>query len=457
MNIPVEKNKEYEVVIEDLGSNGEGVGRIDGFTIFVEGGLPTEKLHILIVKVKKSFAFGKIIKILSPSNNRVEPICEVAKWCGGCQLQHISYEGQLEYKKKKTIEALKRIGKVENFEIENITGMQEPLYYRNKAQFPVSKIGDELKIGFYSKRSHNIINTNKCYIQHKNNEEVMKIIRDFLNTYNISIYNEGTHKGLIRHVITRVSKTTKEMMVCFVINGNDLPKKEIIIEKLAEIEYVSSIVLNINTKQTNVIMGNKIINIFGKEFIEDSIDDISFDISPLSFYQVNPLQTEVLYKKALEFAEVLPDDNVLDLYCGIGTISLIFAKRVKKVFGIEIVPEAIVDAKKNSIKNDIYNVEFFAGAVEDILSDLSYKEDIDVIVVDPPRKGCDEKALDSMIKIKPKKIIYVSCNPATLARDVEILQKDGYVVTRGEVVDQFPMSTHCEVVLRLDLSNNSIT
>lgn len=450
MNVPVEKNKEYEIFIEDLGSNGEGIGRVDGFTVFIEGGLPSEKIRVLIVKVKKSFAYGKIMEILEPSQDRVSPICEVAKWCGGCQLQHLSYKGQLEYKKKKTDEAIKRIGRVENFQTEKITGMDEPLYYRNKAQFPVSKDKGELKIGFYSKRSHNIIDTNRCYIQHKKNEEIIQIIRDFLLEYDISIYNEGTHKGLVRHIITRVSNVNGDMMVCFVINGNDLPKKEIIIEKLSEVGFVCSIVLNINTRNTNVITGDKIIKIYGEDFLQDSIDDISFDISPLSFYQVNPLQTEKLYKKALEFAEVSSEDNVLDLYCGIGTISLIFAKRVKKVFGVEIVPEAIIDARKNSEKNGIHNVEFFAGAVEDTLSDISYNDNIDIVVLDPPRKGCDERALESIVHIKPKKIVYVSCNPATLARDIEILGKSGYKIVKGEVFDQFPMSIHCEVVVRLD-------
>lgn len=449
MEVPVIKNKEYEVTIEDLGSNGEGVGRVDGFTVFVEGGLPMEKIRILIVKVKKSFAFGKIIEILTPSENRVTPICGVAKWCGGCQLQHLSYDGQLEYKRKKTEEALKRIGKVEDLAIENITGMEEPLYYRNKAQFPVSKNGDDIKIGFYSKRSHNIIDTDVCYIQHKNNQEIIKTIREFLKEFDVSIYNEVSHKGLLRHIITRVSNTTGEMMVCFVVNGDYMPKSDVIVERLCKFDYISSIVLNVNTRQTNVIMGNKIVNLWGKEFIEDTIDDISFDISPLSFYQVNPIQTEILYKKALDFADVSSEDVVLDLYCGIGTISLIFAKRVKKVFGIEIVPEAIADAKKNSSKNGIENVEFFAGAVEELLDDIAKNQNIDVVVVDPPRKGCEVGALESICKIKPKKIIYVSCNPATLARDVEFLSGNGYKVVEGEVVDQFPMSTHCEVVIKM--------
>lgn len=453
MEIPVVKNNEYEITIEDLGSNGEGVGRINGFTVFVEGGLPMEKIRILIVKVKKSFAFGKIMEIITPSENRVEPVCPVSKWCGGCQLQHLSYSGQLEYKRKKTEEALKRIGKVENVSIDTITGMEDYLYYRNKAQFPVSKKGDDIKIGFYSKRSHNIIDTDICYIQHKHNQEIISIIRAFLQEFNISIYNEENNKGLLRHIVTRVSKTTGEMVVCLVVNGKDLPKKDIIINRLTELKYITSIVLNVNTKQTNVIMGDKIINLWGKDFIQDSIDNITFDISPLSFYQVNPTQTEILYKKALDFAKVSENDVVLDLYCGIGTISLIFAKKVKKVFGIEIVPEAIADAKKNAINNEIGNVEFFAGAVEDLLADIGGKETVDIIVVDPPRKGCDPKALESMVSILPKKIVYVSCNPATLARDVEFLCGKGYEFEKGEVVDQFPMSTHCEVVAKLVLKN----
>lgn len=458
-NDVVTKNQTYEMVIDDIGSNGEGIGRIEGFTVFVEGALPDEKIKVLILKIKKSFAFGKIVEILEKSKHRVEPICKVAKHCGGCQLQHLSYEGQLQYKLKKTNEALKRIGKVENINITTMSGMDSNnfTHYRNKAQFPVGKnnITSEVEIGFYAKRSHRIIDNDCCLIQHEKNTDIIKTIRGFLNENKISIYDEIKHKGLFRHIVTRVSKSTGEMMIILVLNGYELPEYKTLIESLRAFPFVTSIILNVNKSQTNVILGRKTEVLWGKEFIEDTIDDIVFEISPLSFYQVNPVQTEVLYKKALEFSGVTSDDTVLDLYCGIGTISLIFAKHAKKVFGIEIVPDAIKDARKNAKNNNIENIQFYTGAVEEILENSIMQKDyykesgFDIVILDPPRKGAEPSVLQSIKEISPEKIVYVSCNPATLARDIEILIDYGFKVDKAEVVDEFPLTVHVESVVLL--------
>ncbi len=454
MNLPIKKNETYEMLIEDLGSNGEGIGRIEGFTVFVEGALIGEEVSVLIMKLKKQFAFGKLVEILKPSEERVEAVCPVAKWCGGCQLQHLSYASQLAYKTKKTQDALERIGKLEGVTVLDTIGMQDFWHYRNKAQFPVG-VGknNEIEIGFYAKHSHRIINTKNCYLQQEKNTEVLAIVREFLEEFQIKPYDEETGKGTIRHILTRTSRTKNEMMICFVVNGNDFPKRKILVERLKAVDGVVSIVLNENRKRNNVIMGEKIKTLYGKDTISDSMDGLYFDISALSFYQVNPVQTEVLYGKALEFADLKGEEIVLDLYCGIGTISLFLARKAKKVYGVEIIPQAIEDAKKNALNNQIDNVEFLVGDASDVVVQLQQERKIefDVIVVDPPRKGCDKMVLDTIVALKPKTLIYVSCNPSTLARDVAQLKEAGYEVEQVQAVDQFPMTTHVEAVLKMSL------
>ncbi len=468
--IPVEKNKLYEMKIDALGSNGEGIGRIEGYTMFVEGALPEEKVKILAVKVRKNFGYGKLLEILEPSPERREPVCPVAKQCGGCQLQHLSYDGQLAYKTKEVQDDLERIGGIKNIKVKPALGMDDPWRYRNKAQFPVGKGKEGCSIGFYAKRSHRIIDTEKCFLQNECNDEILLIIRNFLNEFQISLYDEETHQGLVRHILTRIGKNSGEIMVCIVINGKKLPHSDILVKRLKNIDGIVSIVLNVNKEKTNVILGSKIISLWGKDTITDSIDGIQFEISPLSFYQVNPIQTEVLYKKALELADLTGEETVLDLYCGIGTISLFFARKAKKVFGVEIVPEAIADARKNAERNNITNVEFRVGAAEEVIPRL-YDENgmkADIVVVDPPRKGCDEKLLQTILKMQPKKIVYVSCNPATLARDLKILADGGYAAREVQPVDQFCHSTHVEVVcllsklhtkqhIEIDLDMNALT
>ncbi|WP_352399411.1 23S rRNA (uracil(1939)-C(5))-methyltransferase RlmD [Anaerotignum sp.] len=449
MSLPVEKNKIYEVTVDSLGSNGEGIGRIEGFTIFVEGALPEETVKVLIVKLKKSYGYGKMIEIISPSPYRVEPRCPVAKFCGGCQLQHFSYEGQLAYKARKVKDDLERIGGLKNLEDLPAFGMENPWRYRNKAQFPVGN-GKEgaVEVGFYAKRSHRIVDTPVCYLQDAVNDEITVIVRNFMEEFKVSAYDEEKHKGLVRHILTRVGRNSGQIMVCIVINGKSIPYSEVLVERLLQVKGIVSIVLNVNKEQTNVILGKKIITLWGKQTIEDSLDSITFEISPLSFYQINPTQTEVLYNKAVEMADLRGEETVLDLYCGIGTISLFFAKKAKKIFGVEIIPEAIEDARKNAKRNGIYNATFEVGAAEEVIPRLYQEQGItaDVIVVDPPRKGCEQTLLETIATIRPEKLVYVSCDPATLARDVHFLCEKGFQVVDVQVVDQFPMTIHVETI-----------
>lgn len=455
MKLPVEKNQTYTMSITDIGTNGEGIGRIDGYTVFVEGALPEEVIKVLIVKTKKHFGYGKLLEILEPSPHRVTPACPVAAKCGGCQLQHLSYEGQLSFKTKKVKDHLERIGGFSGISVGYAKGMEEPWRYRNKAQFPVGGKTGEPEIGFYAKRSHRIIDTPVCMLQNKINDQIVKIIRAFLTEYEIPLYDETIHRGLVRHILTRIGRRTGEIMVCLVVNGRKLPHCDVLVERLHEIEGMTSIVLNVNTAQTNVILGTEVHVLWGKETIRDYIGDVQFEISPLSFYQVNPLQTQVLYQTALDFAELEGNETVLDLYCGIGTISLFFAQKAKHVFGVEIVPEAIADAKRNAALNGMNNADFAVGAAEDVIPRLYEEKGItaDVVVVDPPRKGCDSVLLDTIAAISPKKVVYVSCDSATLARDLAYLCPKGYTIEKVQVVDMFPHTVHVETVVLLSKLN----
>lgn len=455
MKLPVEKNQTYTMSITDIGTNGEGIGRIDGYTVFVEGALPEEVIKVLIVKTKKHFGYGKLLEILEPSPHRVTPACPVAAKCGGCQLQHLSYEGQLAFKTKKVKDHLERIGGFSGISVGYAKGMEEPWRYRNKAQFPVGGKTGEPEIGFYAKRSHRIIDTPVCMLQNKINDQIVNIIRAFLAEYEIPLYDETIHRGLVRHILTRIGRRTGEIMVCLVVNGRKLPHCDVLVERLREIEGMTSIVVNVNTAQTNVILGTEVHVLWGKETIRDYIGDVQFEISPLSFYQVNPLQTQVLYQTALDFAELEGNETVLDLYCGIGTISLFFAQKAKHVFGVEIVPEAIADAKRNAALNGMNNADFAVGAAEDVIPRLYEEKGItaDVVVVDPPRKGCDSVLLDTIAAISPKKVVYVSCDSATLARDLAYLCPKGYTIEKVQVVDMFPHTVHVETVCLLSKLN----
>lgn len=446
----IKKNETAIVEILDIGSDGEGIGKIEGYPLFIKDTVPKDLVKVKITKVKKNYGYGRVEQILKPSPDRVEPRCPVARQCGGCTLQHLSYEKQLEYKQKKVKNCLERIGHFENVEsfMEPILGMEEPWHYRNKAQFPVGKKKDgQIITGFYAGRTHSIIDNTHCYIQAEINEEILEIVKKFLKEANISIYDEDSHTGLIRHVLTRIGFATGEIMVCLIINGRKLPMEEKLVSMLKEIPNMTSISININQEKTNKILGKEVITLWGAPVITDYIGDIKYQISPLSFYQVNPKQTKILYSKALEFAQLTGEETVWDLYCGIGTISLFLAQKAKKVYGVEIIPEAIEDARKNAKLNQMQNLEFFVGRAEEVLPEQYKKNQVyaDVIVVDPPRKGCDQTLLQTMIKMNPKRIVYVSCDPATLARDLKILCDQGYEMKKVQVVDQFGQGVHCEV------------
>ena len=446
------KNDLVTLEITDLGSSGEGIGKVDGFTLFVKDALIGDVIEAKIIKTKKSYGYGRLMTILTPSPARVEARCPQARACGGCQIQPLNYADQLTYKENKVKELLERVGKVSDYVMEPIIGMEDPWYYRNKAQFPVGMTKDgEIVTGFYAGRTHSIVPVQECFIQHPLNEQLMSIVRQWMNEYNVTAYDETKQAGLVRHIFTRIGKYTGEVMVCLVINGKKVPHPEVLIERLKDVEGMTSICLNINRENTNVILGKTIKCLWGQDYITDKIGDIAYRISPLSFFQVNPIQTQKLYGTALEYAELTGNETVWDLYCGIGTISLFLAKAAKKVCGVEIVPEAIADAKENAKLNGIENADFFVGKAEEVLPKQYDEHGVyaDVIVVDPPRKGCDEKLLQCMVTMAPKRIVYVSCDPATLARDLNFLEANGYKVKKVRCTDMFPHSVHVESVALL--------
>ena len=454
--MPVEKNKEYIVEIIDNGYEGEGIAKIEGFTIFIPNSIKGEKVKILIVKVLKSHAFGKIIEILKKSPNRVETDCTTYKRCGGCDLRHIKYEETLKMKQNAVQSLVNKTLKTK-IKVQNTLGMENPYNYRNKAQYPVG-IDKEGKpvIGVFANRTHEIIPIKECLIQNKKSQELAKFILNFIIENKISIYDEKTLKGLIRHIVTKIGIRTNEIMCIIVINGKTIPKeKELVSEIIERFPEVKTIVKNINMKNTNVIMGKENINLYGDGYIKDKLGEYTFKISPHSFYQVNPIQAEKLYNLAVESAKISKNDTVFDLYCGIGTISLFIAKYAKKVIGIEIVEEAVADAKENAKINGVENAEFIAGDVEVILDKLINADGIipDIIMVDPPRKGLDNKSIENILKIAPKKVIYISCNPATLVRDLSKLEEK-YEIDMIKPVDLFPFSKHCEVLTTLELKKS---
>ena len=443
------KDKMYVVEIVDIGQGGVGIGKFEGFTVFVDGGLVKDKIKVKITKSKKNYAVGEIVEILEPSPYRVERKCsKELKECGGCQIQELDYKEQLNLKTNEVKQVISRIGKLDDVVIHNALGMEEPFRYRNKAQFPIQKVDGVPVIGFYKKKSHDIIPTNQCIIQHDVNDKIIKIIKTYIRAYKVSIYDEKTHTGVLRHLVTKVGFTTKEVMVVLVANGRKLPYLNELASVLKEnIPGFKTLVVNVNREKTNVILGNENRVIYGDGQINDNIGDLGFEISPLSFFQVNPVQTEVLYNKALEYANLGENDTVFDIYCGIGTISLFLAQKAKKVYGIEIVEEAIKDAKINANINNLDNVEFYVGKAEEVVPKM-YKQGkrANVVVVDPPRKGCDEKVLDTIISMQPDRVVYVSCNPSTLARDLNYLDERGYKCLEVQPVDMFPHSVHIENV-----------
>lgn len=515
--VGLKKDMELELTIEDMGVDGEGIGKAEGVALFVKDAVLGDLVRVKIMKMKKNYGYARLLEVLKPSPYRVEPKCAYHRQCGGCQIQAVDYAQQLKFKENKVRNNMKRIGGfwvdeaadrkvageriaeggvIEKGEVEKggvgkgkivvnpVIGMDKPYFYRNKAQFPIGTDKEgKIVTGFYASRSHNIIPNRKCYLGVEINEKILDIVISFMEEYGILAYDEVTGKGLVRHVLIRFGFTTKEIMVCLVVNGRKLPYAEILVARLNEVEGMTSITLNVNEKNTNVILGEEIILLWGQEYITDYIGGIRYQISPLSFYQVNPVQTEKLYGTALEYAGLTGKETVWDLYCGIGTISLFLAQKAKQVYGVEIVAPAIEDARNNARINGIENVEFFVGKAEEVLPEFYEKglrsekgrtergnkgaeekglgdreqegdkvkrEEMlhpDVIVVDPPRKGCDEKCLETIVKMKPERVVYVSCDSATLARDLKFLCEWGYEVKKVQPVDMFPHTGHVETVV----------
>ena len=480
------KNDIVTVKIEDIGTEGEGIGKLEGFTLFVKDAVMGDVVEARLVKVKKNYAYARLEKVLTSSPLRVKPVCPYHKQCGGCQIQAMSYEAQLQFKENKVKNNLVRIGGFDQLFIESVmepvVGMEQPWHYRNKAQFPVGTDKDgRIITGFYAGRTHSIIANTDCALGVEENEPILQKVLAYMQNEKVSAYDETTGQGLVRHILIRKGFTSGEIMVCLVINGKSLPKEDRLVSTLREIPGMTSIWLNYNTKNTNVIMGTEGRVLWGQNTITDvihrrSIEEINsgkdclrydskenapkgitFAISPLSFYQVNPIQTEKLYSLALEYAGLTGEETVWDLYCGIGTISLFMAQCAKEVHGVEIVPQAIEDARKNAERNHIENATFYVGKAEEVLPRLYEEEHIfaDVICVDPPRKGCDEACLNTIIKMAPKRIVYVSCDSATLARDLKYLCENGYEIKKVRAVDQFGQTVHTETVVKLSLKKDT--
>ena len=497
----IRKNDEFELTIEDMSEDGAGIGKQDGYIWFVKDAVIGDRIRARAMKMKKNYGFARLMEVLEASKDRVMPECPVARQCGGCQLQMMSYEAQLHFKERKVYNNLRRIGGMENLRLpeqadevsvpenvserntsermettdagvkaenvsgksagegvdktitmEPILGMEHPWRYRNKAQFPFGRDKDgRIIAGFYAGRTHHIVEAEDCLLGVEENAVILDIIKKIMEEYQIAPYDEETHKGLIRHALIRKGFSNGELMVCLVINGKKLPHADIFVECLKEVPGMTSISYNINQEKTNVILGTELVNLYGPGYITDKIGNVSYQISPLSFYQVNPVQTEKLYGTALEYAGLTGGETVWDLYCGIGTISLFLAQKAKKVYGVEIVPPAIEDARRNAALNGMENVEFFVGKAEEVLPREYEKNQVyaDVIVVDPPRKGCDSVCLDTIVRMQPKRVVYVSCDSATLARDVKYLDERGYAVERVRCCDMFGMSGHVETVVLL--------
>ena len=489
----IKKNDVFVTTIEDISDEGSGIGKTDGYTWFIKDAVIGDVVEAAAMKMKRSYGYARLIKVVKPSEARVEPPCPVARQCGGCQLQAMSYEEQLRFKENKVFNNLVRIGNIDNLrrvkeeetsrgaeapdrikfggaieeggqrkgsldkgrefaEFLPIVGMESPWRYRNKAQFPFGTDKDgTIVTGFFAGRTHTIIPHEDCLLGAEENREILKIIKAFMIQYRIKSYEEQQHQGLVRHVLIRKGFHTGEIMVCLIINGRNMPQAEELVRRLKAVKGMTSVSYSVNMEKTNVIMGKEIVPIYGPGYITDYIGNVKFRISPLSFYQVNPVQTEKLYGMALEFAGLTGDEAVWDLYCGIGTISLFLAQKAKKVYGVEIVPQAIDDARENAKLNGLGNTEFFVGKAEEVLPEWYERNGLkaDVIVVDPPRKGCDEKCLETIVKMAPERVVYVSCDSATLARDLKYLCGGGYQVRKVRCCDLFGWSVHVETAVLL--------
>ena len=459
------KNDTVRLIITDIGTNGEGIGRVDGYTLFIKDAIIGDEVEAKIIKAKKNYGYARLMNIITPSKDRIEPVCPVARQCGGCQIQEMDYQAQLRFKQELVKNNIERIGHISDYQMMPVIGMDEPFHYRNKAQYPVGMDKDgNIVMGFFAGRTHHIIDNTDCALGAKINSRILGIIKEYMQDNKIKPYDEDKHAGTVRHILIRNGYHTDQIMVCLVINAESIKNSDDLVKRLKDIDGMTSIMININRNKTNVILGDTCKTLWGKSYIEDYICDIRYQISPLSFYQVNPKQTEKLYSKALEYAGLTGNETVWDLYCGIGTISLFMAAKARKVYGVEIVPQAIEDAKNNARLNNIDNTEFFVGKAEEIVpafyeelsrkaanGDEEAKRGIhpDVVVVDPPRKGCEETLLETVVKMSPKRMVYVSCDSATLARDLKFMEEHGYKVEKVQAVDQFGNTVHVETVVLL--------
>lgn len=451
----IQKNEEYILDIIAQGYEGEGIAKVDGYPIFIEGALTGEKVKVKIVKSKKNYAYGKLLEVIEKSNERVEPNCKHYKRCGGCSIQHMTYEKQLDFKRERVKDCISKIGGLSADLVKDTIGMIEhPYRYRNKVQLPIGKVNNEVVIGFYAPRSHNIIDIETCLIQDEVADRVASLTKEWIIKNNIepvTVDGQFNAKGIVRHIMIRRGFKTNEVMVVLVATTSKVPHIDEFVEVIkANVNGLKSIVLNVNPDNTNVILGQECANLYGEGIIQDYIGKFKFNISPLSFFQVNPAQTEVLYSKALEYAQLSGNEVVFDAYCGTGTITLFLSQKAKKVYGVEIIEPAIINARENAKLNNVDNVEFFVGKSEEVIPSLIDKGvKADVIVVDPPRKGCDVKLLESIAKVQPEKVVYVSCDPSTLARDLKILEEKGYKTIEVQPVDMFPQTSHIESVVLL--------
>ena len=465
------KNDTVRLIITDIGTNGEGIGRVDGYTLFIKDAIIGDEVEAKIIKAKKNYGYARLMNIITPSKDRIEPVCPVARQCGGCQIQEMDYQAQLRFKQELVKNNIERIGHISDYQMMPVIGMDEPFHYRNKAQYPVGMDKDgNIVMGFFAGRTHHIIDNTDCALGAKINSRILGIIKEYMQDNKIKPYDEDKHAGTVRHILIRNGYHTDQIMVCLVINAESIKNSDDLVKRLKDIDGMTSIMININRNKTNVILGDTCKTLWGKSYIEDYICDIRYQISPLSFYQVNPKQTEKLYSKALEYAGLTGNETVWDLYCGIGTISLFMAAKARKVYGVEIVPQAIEDAKNNARLNNIDNAEFFVGKAEEVVpafyeelsrkaanGDEEAKRGIhpDVVVVDPPRKGCEETLLETVVKMSPKRMVYVSCDSATLARDLKFMEEHGYKVEKVQAVDQFGNTVHVETVVKLSLKKDT--
>jgi len=443
------KNQVYEATIVDYTSEGQGIAKIEGCAVFIPNALMGEKCRVRIEKAQKTWAAGKIVELLERSSHRVNRECPVAKLCGGCDFWHMDYAEETRLKAERVRQALNRIGG-ENLENVPILAAPTCYGYRNKAQYPVARHKNKACAGFFRAGTHDVVENDRCRILPPEFDRIKDLVIDYVNQYRVTVYNEQTHKGLLRHIYVRKGNVSGQILVCLAVNGRNLPRIPELISRLQKVPGFETLVLSVNTRQGNTVLGDEFITLCGSGYIEDTLCGLKFRLSPRSFYQVNHTQAQRLYEAAISQAEITKNDTVLDLYCGVGTITLAMAKAAGKVIGVEVVPQAVEDAKENAKRNGIENADFFCGDAGQAALELE-KNGVkaDVVVVDPPRKGLNADTIEALARFAPRRIVYVSCDPATLARDVALLKEKGYAVKNAIAADLFPRCAHVESIVCL--------